>query len=108
MAQTGVTSGLFVDFFAGSGVVARFAKRAGFQVVANDWEPYAQVINQAAVACNAMPPFAALGSVEAAFDALNCVPPIEGYVAAHLCPRSDQHPDPDAERLFSRAPRPKD
>lgn len=100
VAQTGVTGGLFVDFFAGSGVVARFAKRSGFRVVANDWEPYAYVLNHAAVACNVLPPFAALGGAEAGFDALNAAPPIEGYVAAHLCPRSDEHPDPDTERLF--------
>ena len=100
MKQTGVASGLFVDFFAGSGVVARFAKRSGFQVIANDWEPYAQVLNHAAIACNAMPEFAALGGVEAAFDALNGAEPVEGYVTAHLCPRSDEHPDPDRERLF--------
>ena len=98
--QTGVTGGLFVDFFAGSGVVARFLKRSGFQVLANDWEPYASVLGHAAIACNAMPEFAALGGAGAAFDALNTAPPIEGYVTAHLCPRSDEHPDPDTERLF--------
>ena len=98
--QTGVTGGLFVDFFAGSGVVARFLKRSGFQVLANDWEPYAHVLGHAAIACNAMPEFAALGGAGAAFDALNTAPPIEGYVTAHLCPRSDKHPDPDTERLF--------
>ncbi len=100
MEQTGVTGGLFVDFFAGSGVVARFAKRAGFQVFANDWEPYAHVLNHAAIACSAMPEFAAFGGAEAAFAALNAASPIEGYVAAHLCPHSDQYPDPDTERLF--------
>jgi adenine-specific DNA-methyltransferase len=100
IGQTGVTGGLFVDFFAGSGVVSRFAKRAGFRVVANDWEPYAHILNQASIGCNMMPPFAALGGVHAAFAALNAAPPVEGYVAAHLCPRSDAHPDPDTERLF--------
>lgn len=100
VAQTGVTGGLFVDFFAGSGVVARFAKRAGFRVAANDWEPYAHVLNHAAIACNFLPPFAALGGIQAAFVALNAALPIEGYVAAHLCPRSDAHPDHDTERLF--------
>lgn len=100
IAQTGVTGGLFVDFFAGSGVVARFAKRAGFRVFANDWEPYAQVINQAAIGCNTVPAFAALGGVDAAFAALNDAAPIEGYVAAHLCPRLDECPNPDTERLF--------
>lgn len=100
VAQTGVTKGLFVDFFAGSGVVSRFAKQAGFQVIANDWEPYAKVIAQAYIGCNAMPSFAALGGTDAVFAALNAASPTEGYVAAHLCPRSDECPDPDTERLF--------
>lgn len=99
--QTGVTGGLFVDFFAGSGVVARFAKQGGFQVIANDWEPYAQILNHSYIQCNQMPPFEAFGGVEAAFATLNGVAGSDGgYVATHLCPRSDQHPDPDTERLF--------
>lgn len=98
--QTGVTGGLAVDFFAGSGVVARFLKRAGFRVIANDWEPYAHVLGHAAVACNSMPPFASLGGADAAFAALNAAPPTDGYVTRHLCPRSDERPDPDTERLF--------
>jgi len=98
--QTSVTSGVFADFFAGSGVVARFAKQSGFCVLANDWEPYAWIINHAAIQCNVMPDFAELGGANAAFAALNGVMPIEGYVAAHLCPRSDDNPDPDTDRMF--------
>lgn len=55
--------GPFVDFFAGSGVVPRSAKRAGFRVIANDWEPHAHARSRAAAACNRMPAFAALNSV---------------------------------------------
>ncbi len=41
--QTDASPGAtFVDFFAGSGVVSRWAKRLGYRVVANDWEPYAR------------------------------------------------------------------
>jgi adenine-specific DNA-methyltransferase len=36
---------LFLDLFAGSGVVARMAKTLGYRVMANDWEPYARVSN---------------------------------------------------------------
>ncbi len=39
VAQTGCRGGTFVDLYAGSTVVARWAKKAGFRVVANDWEP---------------------------------------------------------------------
>src|SRR5215216_3447997 len=41
---TGVAAGTFVDLFAGSTVVSRWAKRRGLRVVANDWEPYAHQI----------------------------------------------------------------
>lgn len=34
----------FADLFSGSGVVSRFAKFLGFEVYANDWEPYAQTL----------------------------------------------------------------
>ncbi len=98
--QTGVQQGVFVDFFAGSSVVSRFAKKSGFRVLANDWEPYAKVINHAYVASNTMPIFAALGGVEAAFEAMNSVAPLEGYIATHLCPRSDESPDLEKERMF--------
>ncbi len=98
--KTGVQGGVFADFFAGSGVVARFAKQRGFCVLANDWEPYAHVLNHAYIACNRLPEFAELGGIERVFDALNAAAPLEGYVTTHLCPRSDKHPDPDTERLF--------
>ena len=92
-----------MDFFAGSGVVARSAKRAGFRVLANDWEPYAHALSRAAVACNRTPDFAALGGADAAFAALNSAPPLEteGYVTRHLCPQLRRPcPDADTERLF--------
>ena len=59
--QTSVTSGVFADFFAGSGVVARFAKQSGFCVLANDWEPYARAINSCYISSNTPPQFTALG-----------------------------------------------
>ena len=40
--RTSHRQGMFVDFFAGSGVVARWAKLLGYRVIANDWEPYAE------------------------------------------------------------------
>ena len=49
----------FLDLFAGSGVVSRMAKKMGYRVLANDWEPYAQAINGCYIASNAPPTFAA-------------------------------------------------
>ena len=90
--QTGAASGTFVDYFAGSGVVSRWAKQLGFRVIANDWEPYALPINQCAIECNAAPAFARFGGMAGAFDVLNRLTPEEGYVTTHLCPADDLSP----------------
>ena len=92
--------GIFVDLFAGGTVVSRLAKTMGHRVIANDWEPYAATIAQATVALNRVPPFSRLGGVAAAFDFLNQLPPVEGYVTTHLCPRNDRRADPLRERMF--------
>ncbi len=97
---TGLAGGTFVDLFTGSTVVARWAKKANFRVIANDWEPYSHEIALGTVALNAQPAFASLGGAEAAFDRLNSLPPLRGYVATHLCPRDDEQPDPATERMF--------
>lgn len=101
LAATGARPGdSFLDLFAGSGVVARMAKRLGFAVVANDWEPYAEAINRCYIAVSAPPPFAALGGYEAALAALNGLEPREGWVTRHLCPADDARYDPERDRLF--------
>jgi adenine-specific DNA-methyltransferase len=92
----------FVDAFSGSGVVARFAKRLGFAVVANDWEPFARVLATAAIACDAPPELRELGGYERAIATLDALPGRDGWVAATLCPRDDDAPDPATERLFFR------
>ncbi|HRU05438.1 MAG TPA: DNA adenine methylase [Candidatus Brocadiia bacterium] len=89
-----------LDLFAGSGVVARFLKRRGLRVVANDWEPYARPINTCAVACNRAPAFRALGGYEAAIARLNALPPREGWITRHLCPRDDARYDTAVDRMF--------
>ena len=98
--KTGVKSGTFFDVFAGSGVVSRLAKTAGFKVIANDWEPYAEIINNAYVAINQAPSFESLGGMDAAIEALNLLPGIEGYIAKHYCPADDEHYDVARERMF--------
>lgn len=100
LMHTGLRGGVFVDLFSGSTVVSRLAKRLGFRVIANDWEPYAHEIARGTVELNRPPDFAALGGAEAAFARLNELPPVDGYVASHLCPRDDTAPDPTTERMF--------
>ena len=97
---TGCKRGTFVDLFTGSTVVARWAKQQGFRVVANDWEPYSHEIARGTVALNREPEFAALGGPEGAFETLNTISPRTGYVAKHLCPADDDHPDLKRERMF--------
>lgn len=101
---TGIEPGnaTFLDAFAGSGVVSRYGKQRGFAVVANDWEPYARVLNTAAIAVDAPPACAALGGYDAALAQLNALPGHDGWVTQHLCPRDDDAPDPRTERLFYR------
>lgn len=104
LAETGCRPGrtTFVDAFAGSGVVARFAKQRGFAVVANDWEPFARVLNTAAIACHAPPALPTLGGYEAALATLNALPGVDGWIARTLCPADDDDADPATERMFYR------
>jgi adenine-specific DNA-methyltransferase len=90
----------FADLFAGSGVVSRMAKRFGYRVVANDWEPFTLPINTCAIERNTAPPFAALGGYGEAIATLNQLPPREDWVTRHLCPRDDIEYDTKVDRMF--------
>lgn len=91
---------IFADLFAGSGVVSRLARQNGYQVIANDWEPYSHALNHALLACVEAPDFAELGGYQEAIDILNRLPEVEGWVTKHLCPRDDDYYDPALDRLF--------
>jgi adenine-specific DNA-methyltransferase len=90
---------VFLDAFAGSGVVSRFAKKSGFQVLCNDWEPYAEQINLSAIAC-AAPPSYGVRSYEEIIAFLNDLPDREGWITKHLCPQDDSSYDLARDRLF--------
>ena len=92
--------GTFVDLFTGSTVVARWAKKRGYRVVANDWEPYSHQIALGTVALNKVPGFKCLGGVKRVFEHLNSLKPVHGYVATHLCPHDDDRPDTRRDRMF--------
>ncbi len=101
ISQTAVKPpAIFLDLFAGSGVVSRMAKRIGYQVFANDWEPYSRVINGCYIANNIQPPFLMLGGYENAIKTLNALPPREDWITRHLCPSDDSHYDIARDRLF--------
>lgn len=98
--RTGLREGTFCDFFAGSGVVSRLAKSAGFRVISNDWEPYSKVLNFAYIQTNVPPSFEGLGGLSSAIRQLNSLPPVRGYIASHYCPENDEYPDLELERMF--------
>jgi adenine-specific DNA-methyltransferase len=91
---------VFLDLFAGSGVVARLARQQGYQVVANDWEPYSFALAHAVLGCQQAPAFAALGGYDAALRTLNLLDPVEGWVTDTFCPKNDAHYNPAEDRLF--------
>lgn len=91
---------LFADLFSGTGVVSRFAKRAGYAVLANDWEPYSAILNRCALELSAAPLFFGARSYEDVLAELNALPGCEDWVTAHLCPHDDERLDHDKDRLF--------
>lgn len=96
VALTGARSPSFADMFAGSGVVSRWAKRAGFRTVSNDWEPYCAPLGECYVALD-RPPDGGLDLIRA----LNALPgDPHGYLARHYCPADDSAPRPHEERCF--------
>jgi len=97
---TGVKEGTFVDLFTGSTVVARFAKKLGFRVLANDWEPYSEQIAIGSVRQNDAPVFERLGGCENVYRMLNDADPVEGYVTKHLCPTDDFNLNHEVDRQF--------
>ena len=98
--KTQITEGLFVDFFSGSGVVSRLAKKQGFRVIANDWEPYSFFYNHAYVEQNEYPEFKKLGGIEVAYKILNDLEGVHGYISEYYCPWNDKKPDIKKERMF--------
>jgi adenine-specific DNA-methyltransferase len=91
---------IFLDLFAGSGVVSRLAKVLKFQVISNDWEPYAKVINNCYIANNNAPHFTELGGYDAAVSKLNSLPSQIDWITEHLCPRDDTDYDTEVDRMF--------
>ncbi|MCE2564368.1 DNA adenine methylase [Komagataeibacter sp. FNDCF1] len=90
----------FVDLFAGTGVVSRLAKRLGFRVMANDWEPYSEVLNLCHVGMQAAPGFHDGRSYAQVMAELNALPPLEGWITRHLCPDDDVRYDTTRDRMF--------
>ncbi len=103
------TDGLrFVDLFAGSGIVSRYARFRGMAVTSNDWELYAEVLSQAWLEPRPKDIVRLFGSPDGLNDEilkLNNLtdPPEEEQYLSRYYATSSQNPD-DAdyrrERLF--------
>jgi adenine-specific DNA-methyltransferase len=97
---------VFLDPFAGSGAVARLARFLGYRVLANDWEPYACVLNYAYLCVGkeeATGLFRSRGGLMSMVAELNALPdprPGREYIARHYAPRCTETADYRAERLF--------
>jgi len=98
--KTNVTEGIFADFFSGSGVVSRLAKKSGFKVITNDWEPYSYFYNHAYIEQNKFPSFGKLGGIEKAYIELNDLKGLHGYISEYYCPEDDLNPNVKKERMF--------
>ncbi|MBN1647139.1 MAG: DNA adenine methylase [Spirochaetales bacterium] len=102
----------FLDLFSGSGVVSRMAKLDGFQVIANDWEIYSEIINNAYLGINGTDlerMFGTYGGIAAVLEMLNSAPtpPSDEEYIAHYYAPSDPDParaDFKKERLFYTRP----
>ena len=98
----------FADLFSGSGVVSRFAKSLGFEVYANDWEPYAEILSRGFVALNQSEWKKIFGGEEtfsALIEKINSLPspqPEDQYIARYYAPHTDDVAQADfhRERLF--------
>lgn len=94
---------VFLDPFAGSGAVSRLGKRLGYRVMANDWEPYARLLNAAHVATDRRDLnelFRAFGGIQAAIAYLNELSPTPGYITHNYAPARTESADYRTERLF--------
>ena len=90
----------FLDLFSGTGVVSRFARQHGFAVIANDWEPYSEMINRCYLELSAPPLFFDKRSYQEVLGNLNALAARQDWVTEHLCPRDDGTFDIQKDRLF--------
>lgn len=93
---------VFCDIFAGTGAVGRHFKGLGLQVLANDVQYYAYVLNKAYIEINETPPFAGLRAkyaaeiaeyralfeepVQEVLSFINDLPGIAGFITQNYSP----------------------
>ncbi len=106
----------FLDPFAGTGAVSRLARTLGFEVHANDWEPYSEAVNRCWLTLGRAELLDAFGGERGLRDTLedwNSMHPesprYKGsdygtpYIARYYAPKSTANPELGRERLFYTA-----
>lgn len=92
----------FLDLFSGSGIVSRRAKQASHFVIANDLEPYSEVINQCYLA-NADPRL--FGELEDCLETLEYEVSADmdpGFITELYAPKNDRNIVPGERVFYSR------
>lgn len=79
IAESGLTSGRFVDGFCGTGVVSLEAANRGYSVLANDALYSSALITESSLICQSEIDFSYFGSYENAVSTLNSLQGSEGY-----------------------------
>jgi len=98
------TEKVFCDLFAGTGAVGRLFKRLGLQVIANDFQYYAYILNKAYLEINEPPAFSELRKhyaregnplqssdvVQETLSFLNTLTGKSGFIARHYGPNGNR------------------
>ncbi len=79
---------IFCDLFAGTGAVGRHFKKLGYQIIANDLQYYAYVLNKAYLEINETPDFIALRRKfpKEVFDLINGLQGTTGFITENFSP----------------------
>lgn len=84
-------SGTFCDIFSGTTNVAKFFKKKGFKIIANDIMTYSYVFQRAYICNNQIPTFDKLNSeiknpnISSVINFLNCLKGKEGFIFNNYC-----------------------
>lgn len=108
LKQSSQEPGVFVDMFAGSGVVSRLARLMGFSVYSNDWEEYSRILGHSHLALSQSDIPRLFGSREALTDLLHEINNLpapaadDRYISLFYSPSSSDISKADyrVERLF--------
>ncbi|GAA4138049.1 DNA adenine methylase [Streptomyces tunisiensis] len=84
-------TGVFVDGFCGTGVVAEAAADQGWSVRLNDHLTSSAITSAARMVAYSDVPFTELGGYESALRQLNELPPVAGFITAQYSPASVGH-----------------